>query len=498
MTFDWPNALETDAVPIADPRPDAEARAKQLALLPRLEYEQCRESEAKDLGIRVSALDKAVVRHRESGGNDDADQLQLVEVTEPWPGPVSGCDLAEDIRRALFAHVVFPSEADADAATLWLIGAWLMDAWRLWPKLLIQSPEKRCGKSTLLEVVEAHACRPMMTANITAAALFRVIETARPTLLIDEADRFLRDNEQANGIINAGHTRRTATVIRTVEVNGTHEARKFSVWGAQAIACIGRQMDTLEDRAIRIGLRRRLASESVSALPVDYFEQRAIVRQKLQRWAADNSRRIGDLDLVPPACGNDRAQDNWAPLFRIATLLGDPWPERVAAAYLLKEAVDEDRDERDGVVAIRDLMALFEQHACERLQSSELVAWLVQMEDRPWGELKQGRPITAISLARLLKPFGIKPRQMKFGTYGAKGYQRSEIRDAYDRYCATMPDRVETPKPTNDTSGLGHAQPETCTYQVSVSPASNALTNKESFEVSDDASGFRDDWRDFQ
>ena len=34
--------------------------------------------------------------------------------------------------------------------------------------------------------------RPLSTSNTTAAAIFRTIEAARPTLLIDEADTFLR------------------------------------------------------------------------------------------------------------------------------------------------------------------------------------------------------------------------------------------------------------------------------------------------------------------
>lgn len=185
-----------------------------------------------------------------------------------------------------------------------------MNAWRLWPKMLVQSAEKRCGKSTFLEVIEAHAQRSLMTSNISVAAIFRCIEAWAPTLLIDEADRFLRENEEANGIINAGHTKRTARVVRTVEINGTHEPMTFSVWGAQAIAGIGNQMDTLEDRSIRIGLRRRLQSECVDELPLEYFEERIMVRRRLLRWAGDNTERIAALDVTPPPCGNDRARNN--------------------------------------------------------------------------------------------------------------------------------------------------------------------------------------------
>ena len=44
-----------------------------------------------------------------------------------------------------------------------------------------------------------------MSANITAAAIFRTVEAARPTLLIDEADSFLSDKEDIRGVLNAGY-----------------------------------------------------------------------------------------------------------------------------------------------------------------------------------------------------------------------------------------------------------------------------------------------------
>jgi hypothetical protein len=47
--------------------------------------------------------------------------------------------------------------------------------------------------------------RPLPTSNATVSTIFRVIEMARPTLLIDEADTFLRENDELRGIINSGH-----------------------------------------------------------------------------------------------------------------------------------------------------------------------------------------------------------------------------------------------------------------------------------------------------
>ena len=109
--------------------------------------------------------------------------------------------------------------------------------------------------------------RALTTANTTAAAIVRTIEVVQPTLLIDEADMFLIDNDEMRGVLNSGHRRSCAFVLRLV--GDDHEPRKFSTWAATAIAMIGRLPDTLEDRSIVVRLRRRRADEAITAFRVD-------------------------------------------------------------------------------------------------------------------------------------------------------------------------------------------------------------------------------------
>ena len=51
--------------------------------------------------------------------------------------------------------------------------------------------------------------------------------------LVDEADTFLRNSDELRGVLNAGHTRASAVVIRTV--GDEHEPRTFSVWCPKAM-----------------------------------------------------------------------------------------------------------------------------------------------------------------------------------------------------------------------------------------------------------------------
>jgi len=403
---------------------------QELAKLSPLEYDKVREDKAKEIKCRVSTLDQEVAKARGAGAEESAGDV--VEELTPWAEPVDGGAILESIADSFNRHVVLPDGA-LTVVTLWSMGSFCMDAWRIWPKLLITSPEKRCGKSTLLEALEAACYRPLLTSSITASSLFRCIEEWTPTLLIDEADTFAKDNDELNGIINAGHTKRTATVIRSEKVGDSFVPKKFSVWCPQVIAGIKNQRDTLHDRSIHVQMRRKLPGESSKKMPVDYFEQKQPIRCQCLRWAADNINRLKTARPTVPNYGNDRAEDNWNPLFAIADLVGGQWPERVLKAYKDMNACSDD-DDTIGPMILSDIRAIFKERGVDRVWSDDLVDDLVAMEERPWCEWKHGKPLTKNSLAFQLKPFKVKSGDVRFGPKVKKGYERKNFEDVWKRY----------------------------------------------------------------
>src|SRR5215831_11685137 len=102
------------------------------------------------------------------------------------------------------------------------------------PILIVVSPTKQCGKSTLLTIVFWITPRSELISNATASPIFRLIEDAKlavPTLLLDEGDSYLKpDKEDLRGILNSGHMRAGARVFRTDKLAGAHKARRFSTW----------------------------------------------------------------------------------------------------------------------------------------------------------------------------------------------------------------------------------------------------------------------------
>jgi putative DNA primase/helicase len=148
-------------------------------------------------------------------------------------------------------------------------------------------------------------------------------------LLVDEADSFVRGNEELRGILNSGHSRATAYVIRNVKSDDNLTPRKFSTWAAIAIACIGWLPDTWVDRSVVISMKRKPRYRRVERFrrrDTKVYSQAESLTQVISRWAADNREGIGAAEPQMPDSLDDRACDNWEILIAMADLVGGDWP----------------------------------------------------------------------------------------------------------------------------------------------------------------------------
>lgn len=354
---------------------------------------------------------------------------------KPWGEPVAGADLAGEIKDAVRRHVVL-SDAAAAAVALWVLLAHCHTPAPISPLLAVLSPTKRCGKTTLLTVIRRLVPRPLPSSNITEAALFRVIEKTRPTLLIDEADSFLGMRDEMRGILNSGHTPDLAFVLRVVGDGAEGDVRMFSTWAPKVIALIGTPPDTLLDRSIVVRLERKRTSEAVESLEFD-DERYADLQRKAARFADDFPAAARGRPEAPVPGLNDRAQDNWRPLLSIAETIGGEWPQLARTAALLL-AAGEDDDADEGVLLLADLHTLFHTPAFEdakAIKTDTILSALLGREDRPWKEYGWGqKPITPQGLAKLLKPFSVKPTTVNLAGERVKGYRRDRLEAAWERY----------------------------------------------------------------
>ncbi|GAA4518366.1 DUF3631 domain-containing protein [Actinoallomurus oryzae] len=343
----------------------------------------------------------------------------------------TGAELLDEVRAALARYVILPSPEAGDAVTLWVAATHAQPAWQHATRLVITAPEKRCGKSRLLDIIEATTHDPLIAVNISPAALVRSIGEEPPTILLDEADtvfgRKAADNhEDLRGILNAGHQRNRPYVRWDANLRRPEHCPTFSM---AALAGIGSMPDTIEDRAVMVRMRRRAPGESVKP-----FRSRrdgpplAALRDRLTAWVRSRIDELGDAEPDMPV--EDRAADNWESLVAVADAAGGSWPERARqACRSLTDAADD--DSTVGVRLLVDLREVFE--GADALHGATLLERLHKLDESPWSDW-YGRPLNARDLARLLKPYGVNSVDVKVDGVNRKGYRRDHLHDAWSRY----------------------------------------------------------------
>ena len=432
---------------------DLNAKFEALAQLSPVEYDRRRKEEAEGLGIRTSTLDIEVAARRpESNENESGGTAVLFADVEPWPNVVDGAELLQSLADAFRRFLALPKFA-AEAMAFWVLHAHAHAAAQISPILAFASPEKRCGKTTALALLQRVVPRPLPASNITGAALFRSVEKWCPTILIDEADTFLRDSDELRGILNSGHNQAQAIVIRTAGED--HEPRAFRTWAPKAIALIGTLPPTLEDRAVVIQMRRRRPDETVDRIRGDHDHGLSTLGRQCARWVADNTEALRDEDPGLPKTLNDRAADNWRALVAIADVAGGDWP---AIARKAAEALTPAEDETSiGALLLADIRDTFAASGNpDRMGSADLCEALVTLIDRPWSEIQRGgKPLKTNGLARRLKPFGIRPQKLRLIATTANGYRLADFAEAFGRYLpgdSQIP--LGTPEQVNENNDL--------------------------------------------
>jgi len=435
---------------------------------------------AKEYNVRKSIIDryiKEVTKKEHDGGIPE-----VVTEIEPYEQEVDGAMLLDVISEELLKYVILPSGA-AKAIAAWIVLTYSSDAFRILPLLGITSPVKRCGKTTLLEVLQGLTNKGLTASNISPAAVFRTIDKYHPTLLIDEADTFLKDNDELRGVLNSGHTKTTAFVIR---VEGESlEPVKFSTWGPKAISMIGTLPETLQDRSVVIKLRRKMPDESAAKLDIDFESECIDIRRMCQRWADDNLDELTITRPGMPKTNNDRMTDNWLPLFAIAEVAGGAWPEKIKQSM---QKMMGGEDSNIGVMLLEDIQEIF--NSTERIFSSDLVDALKEKLDRPWSDWNRGNGLTQNGLARLLKPFSVKSKNMRINEDLKKGYELDGFKDAFKRYIPShssiTPVLSVTPLQINNNNNLDVNQSVTDKNDVTDKKQAKQLKIQGCYDVTDE------------
>jgi hypothetical protein len=342
-----------------------------------------------------------------------------------------------------FARYLFLPDRAAPTLALWTLHTFCFALFRWTPRLHITSVVKRSGKSVVIELLSYVVCKPQTAENIGVAPLFRIIDKAQPTLLIDEIDRFLKRDDELIGMLNAG-AKRGAKAVRCVGDGA--EPRSFNAFAPVALSGIGALADTLADRSIRIVMKRSMRSERKAPVTDATEAEAAELARKAARWVQDNETRLRSAEPDMHGLYN-RAADIWRPLCAVAQVVGDNWPNLAGACIKALNIGDDDAESlREQLLS--DLRGVFNDWMAEgqkagapaqdptEMESAEIVRRLVAMEGRPWPDMpgRRGGLLTTAQLARLLVPFGIRPTDIGPKHRRRKGYALLVFEDAFARH----------------------------------------------------------------
>ena len=422
----------------------------ELSRLEPLDYAQQRTGAAKEYKVPVGTIDTEVKKLRKKNEPPPLEEEPPPAEeppTPPWPDPVDGAALLEELAETVSRFVIMPQEQRWTVA-LWVLFTHTFAAAKTAPKLWIKSPVKRCGKSRLIELLNVLTARPFMAGKMSASAFFRIVSLRQPTILLDEVDNFIARDEELIGLINNGFDRDGPPAIVNVRIGDDWVPKEFPVFCPQALAGLGKLDDTNADRCIPIVLERKSRQQKT-----ERFRRRVKaaladgVARRAARWGADNVAALDDTlengEQITLEEVNDRAEEAWQILLAIANRAGGDWPRRAKQAAIKLSGDDTFDPDADGVgiQLLVDIRTVFDEMPDppagigKRIASGDLVARLIAMEDRPWPEFGNGHsPLTTNKLAYLLKPFHISPGTIRVGQQTPKGYKRKSFKTVFERY----------------------------------------------------------------
>jgi hypothetical protein len=123
--------------------------------------------------IQKSQIQPGDLRHA-NGARPSTANFQPSANLDPWPEPVDGKLLLDTLTQVLNRFVVLLKWAP-EALALWIVHTFAFQLREVSTYIGIESPEKQCGKTTLLTVLAELVNRPVAAANISPPAFFRVI-----------------------------------------------------------------------------------------------------------------------------------------------------------------------------------------------------------------------------------------------------------------------------------------------------------------------------------
>ena len=345
-------------------------------------------------------------------------------------------DLLQQIKDAYTEHAII-SEEQADMLTLWTAHTYATSSARYTPYMWITSATPRSGKSRIIEIAKLLVDNPKKSDNISASALGRF--TFGRTILLDEADKQMRDAEKREAImanLNSGYEEE-GTYTRVGGAKNDKE-EVFQTFSPKMISGIGTKYmtDTLVDRSIMIRMARKYDDQKLPRFRKRVLQPRyAQLREALLKCFSDDAtlEYLYDVEPFLPDELNDRQADILEPLFAIADMASPEWGERIRSVAITLCA-EEEEEVSLNVSLLRNISEFMKSD----MHSAEICEQLNENDEWDWNTFNPYKAKTGISqkqLGSFLKDFGIHPQNLRINHVQRKGYAfNTHMKDCFERY----------------------------------------------------------------
>lgn len=350
------------------------------------------------------------------------------------PQPVNGARLLDDIEHEIRKYIWLPYERDYTVLAVWALYTHVYDAFDHAPRLALHSALPGSGKSELMRVLAQVVLRGRHYINATPAVLFRHAKDSPGTLLLDEFDKEIQKGGlgDLHAILNAGHTRGLPVPRMDKNEADNYEVGTYDPFGPVAFGVLRKELPgDLADRSIPIRMERGKGGEYRKFKHALHAGELHALRQRAATWASQKHAAL--VRAEPDMQGiENRAGDNWLPLFAVADAAGGPWPQRIRASARRYEQAKSPTD--PALILLNNLRDLYDElyDGDDFIATETLLAALIDNPEWPWAEWRYGAPLTSTGLSKLLRPLGPEPHQPKRGA--ARGYYWQDFAAAWKKH----------------------------------------------------------------
>jgi putative DNA primase/helicase len=409
----------------------AKTKAKAFADIAKMPADQ-HDGELEELSKLITEDVEALkVEFADYYSAEIASSITPSDAEEPWPDTVTTVQLLEELI-ACTKKIIIAKPHEILIIALWTMLCWVHEGVALYsPYLVATSAVPGCGKtSAFLGLLEQLTPRPFSCGSATAASVFRLVDSVKPTLLCDNVDTTFKRKPDLTELFLIAHTR-GPKIPRAEKIRGEWVTVWFDPFCPKAVTLVGTDLpEALISRSIIIKLWKMKQGETVekiSRFNLELMDTFKTLRRKLQRWANDHVEALKTAKPAMPTAFINRPADLWILIWAIADMANDEWGQlaRTAAERLSEEGIVEPSWLEH---LVEEFWTVFVEEQRDRIPSEAQIKRMTADPLSIWHDYGRGHTINQRELAFLLrKKLQIYPRGIAIGKRRVKGYYADDF-----------------------------------------------------------------------